>query len=160
MNKFLAILGLFVMSGVAAAQDGISVGVGKLLNNENHDHPGWLIDASYRRGPFQATFTKVSDSYMGSEINSLLLYRKDYSRVSLAGGIVLAQTYEVPAWWFESHDQQGWGLRSQCFLCGVAAQVGFKISNRLELQVRYFGTDHFLIPSHNGAFALLSYRLD
>lgn len=158
MNKLLigTILGLLSASAQA---DGLTVGAGKLLNNENGQHAGWLGDISYHKGPWQVTFTRVGDSYLGAEINSLILYNKTYGKFSLGGGVVLAQTYEVPAWWFTSGDIQGWGMRSQCLLCGLAAQASYKITDKVSFEVRYFGTSHFIIPAHNGSFALLSYAL-
>lgn len=152
-------LSLLLLFGAAAHADGLTIGAGKLANNANTAHPGWLMDATYTHGPLQFSATRVGNTLMGDELNASAIYKRSWGRFSAGAGIILAQSYQIPQWWFESGNQQNWGVHAQCLLCGVAVQVGWQLSPRLEFQVRYWGTERFLIPSHNGALGVLSFHL-
>jgi hypothetical protein len=156
---FKKLLAFLILLPTLAWGDGVSIGAGKLLNNSNGQNPGYLADATYIKGPWQVSGTRVYKSYLGDEINISLIYRHSWGKWSLGGGAIVAQSYSVPDWWFGAGREQAWGLKAQCLLCGFAAQAAYKITPKVELQLRYWGTDRFLIPSHNGALAVLSYSL-
>ena len=163
MNRILAVLGLFVMSGIASAKDGLSVGVGKLINNVNASKAGWLFDAGYSKGPWQLDIFRIHDSYMGTEIMSTGIYRWQFNKLSLGAGVILTDAIEVPTWWSHSgiaNAKWGWGLSGQCYVCGEVLQVGYEINPRLEFQARYVANERFLLPSHNGALVVLKYSLN
>ena len=153
------ILWLLLLAAPAAFADGLQVGGGKLFNNENRDHPGWIVDAAYVKGPIQFSVSKVNDSYMDSEINASLVYLLRHNRWSIGGGVIVSHSYKVPQWWFDQGGAQGWGVHAQCLFCGTVGQLGFQITSRIEFQVRYWATERFLIPSHNGALGVLSWKL-
>ena len=159
MRQYL-ILAL-LLPGLAWA-DGLSVGVGKLANNTNSQHQGWVADATYQHGPVQLSFSHVSDTTMGAEMVTTAMYRLGQGRTTLAIGAVASYSVQVSEWWWQDGNNgrnEAWGLRANCVLCGVAAQIAYRATPRLELQMRYWGTERMIIPSHNGALFVVSYAL-
>ena len=161
MKILLALLASLILS-VSAMADGLSVEAGKLINNINHDHPGYTIGRSYTKGPFQFSVDKVNNTYMGAEMIASAMYRFQYRNASLAVGPIVSYSVQVDDWWWkDGHNgtNEAWGLRANCLFCGSQAQLAYKFNDRLELQVRYMATEKFIIPSHNGAMVLMSYQL-
>jgi hypothetical protein len=150
---------LLLLLPSCAFADGLSVGAGKLLNNANTAHQGLVTDLTYTRGPIQLSFSKVSDTLMGSEMVATAMYRLGRGKTTLSLGAVAAYSVQVQDWWFTSGRQDAWGLHANCVMCGVAAQVEYRATPKVSVQVRYWGTERMIIPSHNGALVVLSYAL-
>jgi hypothetical protein len=151
---------LFISLGNVYAYGGeLSLGAGKLLNNSDTAHPGYLVEASYDAGPVGLTFAKITNSMIGDEMLGTLTYRHEWHYVSLGGGVILADSYEVPSWWFTSRDPQYWGKSGYCVLCGLTVEARLRLTERLDLKLAYVGNEHFILPSRNGALVSLQWRL-
>lgn len=140
-------------------------GVGGLVNNVNSQRVGWLVDARYRSSDFDLAITRVNDSYLGAEMAATASYlfpldRRSGSHFYGGVGAILAFSVRVPDWWFTSHDRQGWGLNGACTLCGITYKAGWNITPKWNMEVRYWGTEYFRIPSHNGALVVISYKIN
>jgi len=145
-----------------AWSDGLSLGAGKLLNNANRDHAGWVADATYSHGPVQLSFSKVNDTFMGAEMVATAMYRLGHGRSTFALGPIVSYSVEVPAWWWiDGHNgsNEAFNRHANCTFCGFSLQAAYAITPKLEFQLRYWGTEKMMIPSHNGALAVLAYRL-
>jgi hypothetical protein len=173
--NFKAILAtVLLFAGSIAHADTFAVGAGKLLNNVGHHNPtsdnlgqaawsgqGYLVDLVYRHGPIQISATRVLDSYLGEELNVSAIARYSLTkRLAVGAGVIVSQSFKIPDWWFTSEAGQfGFGTSFSCQFCGEAVQLDYALSSRLELQVRYWATEKFVQPMHNGSLVLLSWRL-
>ena len=161
-----------LLLSVSAHAGDFAIGGGKLLNNVGSVQAtdaigqkpwhgdGYLVDLAYRVNHLQFTVTATGDSSLGRELNVSAIYRRELGRWHVGGGVIVSHTYRIPDWWFTSDAAKyGYGTHFGCQFCGLVAQGGVQITDRLEFQVRYWATQYFITPRHNGALVVVSWRL-
>lgn len=144
--------------------DSFSLGAGKLLNNATTARPGYMLDLTYthplEKGDVQLSVTQVEKDLISDHtLNVTLSFIAHYHDFSGGPGLIISQTYSLPQWWIDNQGKQAWGKNGQCSFCGLAVQMGYDITPRLQLQARYWSTQYYIIPPQNGLMLLFSYRI-
>ena len=169
----LAALAASLCLSIAHAGDGeIRIGIGAALNNnepyreETKDECLWrgaLIDASavWRRAlaglDAQVSWTYISCSDFGTEQAVTATLLKRIGAVQVGAGLILGYTQSYEDWQRDYVPPDPIGAR-ECTFCGVSAQLAYEYK-RTQFQLRYWRTDFNIYPGHNGALALITWRL-
>lgn len=77
--------------------------------------------------------------------------------VQVGAGLILGYTQAYEKWQRDYVPPDPVGPR-ECTFCGVTAQAAYEYK-RVQFQLRYWRTDFNFYPGHNGALALVTWRL-
>jgi len=161
------------------AGDGhMRIGMGKALNNNTHYreetkseglYPGQLVDIAWvwERSlggmDTQLAWTYVMEGDFGTEQAVTLTFLKRWQSLQLGAGLILGYTQSYETWQREYLSSDAYDAANpvgprQCIFCGVTFQAAYEYKCA-QLQLRYWRTDFNLYPGHNGALAVITFKL-